>query len=234
MDVIGRPSIACSSSIIHVFLLLSVYCGTPLIDNLVSCPLILKDVRLYDKVKRRMFFISFCQCQNMSGNVFICNSLYQAERVDDMTVEEFELHLSARASPCHSTNPSASSLSLYPPFRVLLLSGKPTTSELPSHTCSSCRLFHVNSNQLFFYFSLQVTRSLTACSRAAQAEALAPPCVPAATTLWTVEGKVSPPSQPTCLTAWPRCKHGTCLIRSDERCFQGQFNQSGETQPNHK
>lgn len=169
MDVIGRPSIACSSSIIHVFLLLSVYSGTPLIDNLVSCPLILKDVRLYDKVKRRMFSISFCQCQNISGNVFICDSLYQAERVDDMTVEEFELHLSARASPCHSTNPSASSLSLYPPFRVLLLSGKPTTSQLPSHTCRSCRLFHVDSNQLVSFLLLfssghQDSNSLQPCS----------------------------------------------------------------------
>ncbi len=42
-------------SIIHVFLPLSIYRGTPLIDNLVSCPLILKDVRLCNKVKSRMF-----------------------------------------------------------------------------------------------------------------------------------------------------------------------------------
>ena len=48
-----------SGSIIHVFLPLSMYCGTPFIDNLVSCPLILKDVRLYHEVKSRMFHSHF-------------------------------------------------------------------------------------------------------------------------------------------------------------------------------
>ena len=58
-----------SGSIIHVFLPLSMYCGTPLIDNLVSCPLILKDVRLYDEVKSRVFHsLFFSQCQNIPGS----------------------------------------------------------------------------------------------------------------------------------------------------------------------
>lgn len=59
----------CSNSIIHVFLLLPIYGGTPLIDNLVSCPLILKDVRLYNKVKSRAFHSFLSQCQNILGNV---------------------------------------------------------------------------------------------------------------------------------------------------------------------
>lgn len=73
----------CSNSIIHVFLLLSIYGGTPLIDNLVSCPLILKDVRLYNKVKSRMFHFFFSMSKRPWECAFICNSVYEAQRVDD-------------------------------------------------------------------------------------------------------------------------------------------------------
>lgn len=46
-----------SASIIHVFLL-SISCGTPLINNLDSCPLILKDVWFYNKVRMGGRFMS--------------------------------------------------------------------------------------------------------------------------------------------------------------------------------
>lgn len=82
----------------------------------------------------------------------------------------------------------------------------------PSHTiystCSHARDVMRPSSPPFSPapFSPQATRNLPACSRAASAEAPARPCAPAATTLWTAEGKVSPLSQPTCQTPWPRCK----------------------------
>lgn len=49
-----------SRSIIHVFLL-SIFCGTPLINNLDSCPLILKDVWLYNKVGKGAFHVFLSQ-----------------------------------------------------------------------------------------------------------------------------------------------------------------------------
>lgn len=51
MDVIGRPSMTPPSLLFMSFLLLSTHRGAPLIDNLVSCSLILKDVWLYNKAR---------------------------------------------------------------------------------------------------------------------------------------------------------------------------------------
>lgn len=61
--------------------------------------------------------------------------------------------------------------------------------------------------RFLFCVSSQATRSPLACRRAASAEAPAPPCARAVTTSWTAEGKDLPPFQPTCQTAWLRCKH---------------------------
>lgn len=102
----------CSNSIIHVFLLLSIYCGTPLIDNLVSCPLILKDVRLYNKVKSGAFHFLLSQCQNILGNV--CSFAIQFinhKGLMPLTAAE-ELRMSSRAAPCQRTNPQANNRTL--------------------------------------------------------------------------------------------------------------------------
>lgn len=158
-----------SDSIIHVFLL-SIFRGEPLINNLDSCPLIFKDVWLYNKVGSGAFYVFPSQCQNLLGSVQ--SSVHKSRRIDGVDG-------GGGAAPCqsHPTIPHA-------PVRV----SHPRFSFLPS------------------FVSPQATRSRRACRRAASAEAPAPPCARAATTSWTAGGKGSPPSQPTCQRAWPRCK----------------------------
>lgn len=69
-----------SDSIIHVFLL-SIFRGEPLINNLDSCSLILKDVWLYNKVGSGAFYVFPSQCQILLGNrAFICNSVHKSRR----------------------------------------------------------------------------------------------------------------------------------------------------------
>lgn len=84
-----------SASIIHVFLL-SISCGTPLINNLDSCPLILKDVWFYNKVRGGgAFHVFLSQCQNLLGSVFICNSVHKSQRID-------AVNSGGRAAHCQS------------------------------------------------------------------------------------------------------------------------------------
>lgn len=74
MDVIGRPSIAALTLLLMSFFS-SIWRGTALIDNLVSCPLILKDVRLYNKVKRRaprFFFVNVKASAGMRDHLQFC------------------------------------------------------------------------------------------------------------------------------------------------------------------
>lgn len=85
MDVIGRPSIVTPTLLFRVFLVFFTYGGTPLIHNLVSCPFILKDIRVYNKVKSRMFHVFFSMSKHPSEWLFICNSVSEAQRVDEMS-----------------------------------------------------------------------------------------------------------------------------------------------------
>lgn len=82
MIVIGRPSIAAAALLFMSFF--SSQCGTPLLDNLVSFPLILKDVQLCIKVKSRMFHFFFRTSKHPRKCVFVCYSVYKAQRVDGM------------------------------------------------------------------------------------------------------------------------------------------------------
>lgn len=86
-----------SASIIHVFLL-SISCGTPLINNLDSCPLILKDVWFYNKVRMGGGGGS-CLPLSMSEppweRVFICNSVHKSQRID-------AVNSGGRAAHCQS------------------------------------------------------------------------------------------------------------------------------------
>lgn len=87
----------CSDSIIHVFLLLSIYCGIPLIDNLVSCPLIRKDVRLYNRV-------SLSQCQNILGNGCSFAIHFKKKKITKGWCREQQRKSSTRAAPCQRTH----------------------------------------------------------------------------------------------------------------------------------
>lgn len=99
----------CSNSITLGFLLPSIYCGAPLIGNLVSCPLILKDVRLYNKVKSGAYRFILCQCQNILGNVWSFAIQFINHGGLMLLTAAEELHMTARASPCQRTSPQANS-----------------------------------------------------------------------------------------------------------------------------
>lgn len=217
MDVIGRPQsplqlyYSCLSSPLNNRCI-------PLIDNLVSFPLIFKDVRLYNEVKSRMFHFVlsfFLNVKTSLGNGCSFAIQFMKGLMSSTAAEESECW-SCSMSPHKSSGKQSHPVIL---LRVVLLSMKNNRIHLRSHTCSSC--IFLSSHYIFlwfcsscsffslslFYFSLQVTRTLPVCSHAASVEGLVPPCAPAATTLWTAEGRVSPPSQQICLTAWLRCKH---------------------------
>lgn len=126
----------CSNSIIHVFLLLSIYGGTPFIDNLVFSPLILTDVRLYNKVKSRMFHFFISMSKHPWECVFICNSAYKAQRVDDMN-SSGRVWAPHECKSCSMWMHKSSGKHSHPVIllRVLLLSLKPTES-----TCAQTHL----------------------------------------------------------------------------------------------
>lgn len=168
-----------------------------------------------------MLYFFFSMSQHPWECVFICNSVYKAQRVDDMNSSK-RVWAPHECRSCSMSAHKSSSKQSHPVIllRVVLLSLKPTISTCAHTPVWAAYSSFLNHIFLLFHFScsfffllsvsLQVTRTLPALSRAASAEALALPCVPAVTTSWIVEGKVSPPSQPTCLTPWLRCKHNTC------------------------
>lgn len=123
-----------------------------------------------------------------------------------------ELHMTARASPSvHKSSGKQSHPIIL--LRVMSLPLKTQHIHLchtpvgAPHASPLIVLSSCFTSFSLFYFSHQATRILLARSCAASEEALALPRAPAVITLWIVEGKGSPPFQPTCQRAWLRCKH---------------------------
>lgn len=141
--------------------------------------------------------------------VFICNSVHKSQRID-------AVNNGGRAAHCQS-HPIIPARSCYPP------PPPPRRIRLRPHTCVRFYTPPLTSSHFSLYF--QATRSRPACRRAASAGALAPPCARAVTTSWTVEGKDSPPFQPTCQRAWPRCKHRACGTKNSSGYHFGLINQ---------
>lgn len=127
----------CSDSIIHVFLLLSIYRGTPLIDNLVSCPLILKDVRLYNKVKRSMFHFFF----SMSKHPWECVCSFAIRFIKHKGVDDMKSSGRVWAPhECRSRSMSAHKSSGKQSQPVILLRVVLRSSEATKSTCAHTHL----------------------------------------------------------------------------------------------
>lgn len=148
MDVIGRPQsplqlyYSCLSSPLNNRCI-------PLIDNLVSFPLIFKDVRLYNEVKSRMFHFVlsfFLNVKTSLGNGCSFAIQFMKGLMSSTAAEESECW-SCSMSPHKSSGKQSHPVIL---LRVVLLSMKNNRIHLRSHTCSSC--IFLSSHYIFLWF----------------------------------------------------------------------------------
>ena len=143
MDVIGRPSIA-APALLFMSFFFSIYRGTPLIDNPVSCPLILKDVGLYNKVKSRMFHFYFSMSKHPWECVFICNSAYKAQRVDDTNSKAVWAPHECRSCSMSAHKSCGKTISAPNPAQSHAALIQTNQIHLWSHTCSCMFLSYHN------------------------------------------------------------------------------------------